>query len=193
MAQKMSLIKESLGSASNSLRTYSSLAGLSIPDSMSELNSYSQRYVTLRLCNGTDTYVNDTKIDYFDSLIGRLVGGTSNTYYTITGFANTTSGRSVVTITNYSTVFTSCEQAANTTIAAIRQGEPDEGTLCDAQLNSIAIIDFGSTWSTTTTLRSLETGENMPADVYMGAVAPYTVKSIRYWNGSSFYGSEGFC
>jgi hypothetical protein len=193
MAQKMSLIKEQLGTASNSLRTYSSLAGLSIPDRMAELNSYSQRYITLQICGGTDTYINDTKIDYSNSLIGRLVGGTSNTYYTITGFANTTSGRTIVTINNYSTVFTSCYQALNTTIAAIRQGEPDEGTLCDTQLNSTAIIDFGSTWSTTTTLKSLDTGENMPADVYMGAVAPYTTKSIRYWNGSSFYGAESFC
>ena len=190
----MSLIKEELGTASNSLRAYSALAGLSIPDAMSELNSYSQRYVTLQLCNGTDTYVNDIKIDYFPSLIGRLVAGTSNTYYTITGITNTTSGRSVVTINNYSPVFTSCEQALNTTITSIAY-PPDEGTLCDASRNYSVIIDFGSTWSTTTTLKDLNTGQNLSADSYMGATGTYPneIKSVRYWNGSSFVGAEEFC
>ena len=193
MAQKMSLIKESLGTASNSLRDYSSLAGRTIPDSMSELNSYSQRYITLQICFGGDSYVNDVKIDYSPGLLGRLVQGTSNTYYTVTGFTNSTSGRTPVTINSYSTFFTNCTDAANTTLASIRQGEPDEGSLCDASLNDVAIIDFGSTWSTTTTLRNLQTGQNMPADVYMGGSPPTYTKSIRYWNGNSFYGSEGFC
>ena len=122
-----------------------------------------------------------------------MVQGVSNTYYTVTGFANTTSGRTPVTINSYSTFFTNCTDAANTTLASIRMGEPDEGTLCDASLNDVAIIDFGSTWSTTTTLRNLQTGQNMPADVYMGGSPPTYAKSIRYWNGNAFVGAESFC
>jgi hypothetical protein len=190
----MSFIKEELGTTSNSLRTYSSLAGRTIPDTMSELNSYSQRYVTLQLCNGTDTYVNDIKIDYFPSLIGRLVAGASNTYYTITGITNTTSGRSVVSNINYSPIFTSCQQALNTTVTSIAY-PPDEGTLCDASRSYPVIIDFGSTWSTTTTLKDFNTGENVAADYYMGATGTYPneIKSVRYWNGSAFVGAEEFC
>ena len=193
MAQKMSLIKESLGTASNSLREYSALAGRDAPDGMYELNSYCQRYLTLQVCFGADSYITNVKIDYDDRLLGRLVQGTSDTYYTVTGFTNTTSGRTPVNINSYSTFFTNCTDAANTTLAAIRQGAPDEGSLCDASLNDVAVIDFGSTWSTTTTLRNLQTGQNMPAEYYMGGSPPSYTKSIRYWNGNAFEGTEGFC
>jgi hypothetical protein len=197
MAQKMSLIKEQLGTASNSLRAYSTLAGLSIPDSMSELNSYSQRYVTLQICGGADSYVSNIKIDYSPTLIGKIsqVGiDNSPTFYTITGFTNTTSGRTIVSVTNYNTIFTSCQQALNTTVISIAY-PPDEGTLCDASRNYSVIIDFGSNWSTTTTLKELNTGENVSAGGYMGATGTYPneIKSTRYWNGSSFVGAQEFC
>lgn len=193
MAQKMSLIKEQLGTSSNSLREYSSLVGRSEPDTMSELNSYSQRYITLQICDGSDSYVNNIKIDFTPILVGKLVQGSDYSYYTVTGFTNTISGRTPVTISSYSSFFSNCYDATHSTIVSIRQGYPDEGTLCNASLNDVALIDFGSTWATTTTFKNLQTGENMPADVYMGSMAPYTIKSIRYWNGSAFYGAEEFC
>lgn len=194
MAQKMSFIKATLGTTSNSLREYSRLAGKSTPDSISELNSYSQIYLTLQICGGSDTYVSNEKKDYVnDSLIDKLVGDSSNTYYTVTGFTTTTSGRTQVYIQNYSPWFTSCYEATHTTLASIRMGAPDEGSFCDSQLNDVAIIDFGSTWSTTTTLRNLQTGQNMPAEYYMGGMPPTYAKSIRYWNGNAFVGEESFC
>lgn len=197
MAQKMSLIKEQLGTASNSLRAYSALAGLTIPDSMSELNSYSQRYVTLQICGGADSYVSNVKIDYSPTLIGKIaqVGvDNSPTFYTTTGFTNTTSGRTVVSVTNYNTIFTSCQQALSTTIISIAY-PPDEGTLCDASRSYPVIIDFGSNWSTTTTLKDLLTGQNLDANEYMGAtgIYPNEIKSARYWNGNAFVGAESFC
>lgn len=199
MGEKMSLIKESLGTASNSLREYSRLAGKTVPDSISELNSYSKRYPTLRLCDGSDTYVGVDKIDYNEILISntRIVqGGYNNSeFFTITGFTNDPDGgRDAKSIINYSTIWNNCYDATHNTVVGIRGADSvDEGALCYASLSQVAIIDFGSTFLTTTTLISTTNRQPMPADYYKGANPTYTVYYVRYWNGSAFEGSPSAC
>ena len=199
MADKMSLIKESLGTSSNSLREYSRLAGKSAPDSMSELSLYSKRYPTLQLCDGGDTYVGTAKIDYIESLISAttiLQGGYNNSqYFTITGFTNDPGGdRDPVSIINYRTIWNNCYDATHNTVIGVRgANNVDEGSLCDASLSETAIIDFGSTFLTTTTLISTTNRQPMPADYYKGANSTYTVFYTRYWNGSSFVGAASAC
>lgn len=199
MGEKMSLIKESLGTASNSLREYSRLAGKTVPDSISELNSYSKRYPTLRLCDGSDTYVGVDKINYNEILISntRIVqGGTGNNqFFTITGFTNDPAGgRDAKSIINYSTIWNNCYDATHNTIIGVRgANNVDEGSLCDASLSETAIIDFGSTFLTTTTLINTTNRQPMPADTYKGANSTYSVFYTRYWNGSAFVGAAAGC
>ena len=199
MADKMSLIKESLGTSSNSLREYSRLTGKSAPDSMSELSLYSKRYPTLRLCDGSDTYVGTDKIDYIESLIRNdviLQGGVGNNqYFTITGFTNDPSGdRDPVSIINYRTIWNNCYDATHNTVVGVRGGNNvDEGSLCNASLSETAIIDYGSTFLTTTTLISTYNRLPMAADTYKGANSTYTVFYTRYWNGSAFEGAASAC
>jgi len=199
MADKMSLIKESLGTSSNSLREYSRLTGKSAPDSMSELSLYSKRYPTLRLCDGSDTYVGADKIDYIESLIRNdviLQGGVGNNqYFTITGFTNDPSGdRDSVYIINYRTIWNNCYDATHNTVIGVRgANNVDEGALCYASLSETAIIDYGSTFLTTTTLTSAYNRLPMEADTYKGANSTYTVFYTRYWNGSAFEGAASAC
>jgi len=200
MADKMSLIKESLETSSNSLREYSRLTGKSAPDSMSELSLYSKRYPTLRLCDGGDTYVGTAKIDYIESLISAttiLQGGYNNSqYFTITGFTNDPGGdRDPVSIINYRTIWNNCYDATHNTVTGVRgANNVDEGALCYASLSEPVIIDFGSTFLTTTTLTSADTRLPMPADYYKGASnQTYTVFYVRYWNGSAFEGAASAC
>jgi len=199
MADKMSLIKESLGTSSNSLREYSRIAGKSAPDSMSELSLYSKRYPTLRLCDSSDTYVGTLKIDYIESLIRNdviLQGGVGNNqYFTITGFTNDPGGdRNPVSIINYRTVWNNCYDATHNTVVGVRGANSvDEGSLCDASLNDTAIIDYGSTFLTTTTFLSTETRLPKAADYYKGANPTYTTYYVRYWNGSAFEGAASAC